>query len=770
MRPRSTTVNRQAFPVDEWALVQVGEGMSEDAHDTVFAVSNGVFGLRTPIGHGQSGARSTMIVNRFYETFEITYPEDAFGLARSGQSLIPGPDVSQVEIEINEVRYELNDAQWVRRLDFTSGSLRTVFRLPLAGGAAAVITRTAFVSQVRQQHAFQRWTVEIENSELPHTVSISIHVRHVVNDLSPAQEHDPRQGRQFTGDDAPICEIATIPGGLVSHITTRKSQQHLLTTLRSPADDCIATTHPTGTATGLLTLRGVASSQKPYEASTVLKVATSAADGRHGSLEDDHQHDGEPLPEFESALREHQQAVSDFWSRADVSVTGDPAIQQALRWHLFQLFQASPTIDGIGISAKGQTALGYDGHYFWDTEIFMLPFLCHALPDRARRALEVRHNMLPNARSRATMLSQQGALFPWRTLSGEEASAYYPAGTAQYHINADIAWAVDRYLLVADDQDFAITAGADLAIETARMWADFAFKGDDGQWHIHGVTGPDEYSAVVDDNAYTNAMAARNLRLAARIATDSAQTSQKVSADELSSWIRIADGLTIPFDDDRGIYAQDAHFLSRQRWELSEIPEHHYPLLLHLHPLVIYRYQLTKQADVVLAMLLAPEAFDRGALRDTFLYYEGVTTGDSSLSAAIQAAAAASVDEKNRADEHFNQALFLDLANTHGNTADGVHLANCGGIWNAIIFGMAGLSFEVDGIKIAPTGWCVGDEVSVLLHVRSSLLELKIRRDGTSVQLKAGKPIQLLTPHEAISVHETPLFVPAVFPSAFQRG
>lgn len=378
--------------------------------------------------------------------------------------------------------------------------------------------------------------------------------------------------------------------------------------------------------------------------------------------------------------------------------------------------------------------------------------------------------MLPNARSRATMLSQRGALFPWRTLSGEEASAYYPAGTAQYHINADIAWAVDRYLLVADDQDFAITAGADLAIETARMWADFAFKGDDGHWHIHGVTGPDEYSAVVDDNAYTNAMAARNLRFAARIATDSAQTSQKVSADELSSWIRIADGLTIPFDDDRRIYAQDAHFLSRQRWELSEIPEHHYPLLLHLHPLVIYRYQLTKQADVVLAMLLAPEAFDRGALRDTFLYYEGVTTGDSSLSAAIQAAAAATVDEKNRADEHFNQALFLDLANTHGNTADGVHLANCGGIWNAIILGMAGLSFEVDGIKIAPTGWCVGDEVSVLLHVRSSLLELKIRRDGTSVQLKAGKPIQLITPHEAISAHETPVFVPAVFPSAFQRG
>lgn len=765
MRSRSTTVDRQAFPIDEWALVQVGKGASEDAHDTLFAVSNGVFGLRSPIGHGPSGARSTMIVNRFYETFEITYPEDAFGLARVGQSLIPGPDISHVEIEIDEHQYQLDTARWVRTLEFKSGSLQTVFRLPLTDGRTAVITQTAFVSQVCHQHAFERWTVEIDAIDRPHTVSITVHARHVVNDLPPAQEHDPRQGRQFSGDDAPICEIATIPSGLISHITTRKSQQHLITMLRSPSDDCTATIDPAGTATGSLNLRGVASSQKPYEASIVLTVTNNSAGGHFDSLEQVLQHDGTDPPDFESAFREHQLAVSDFWSRADISVTGDSAVQQALRWHLFQLFQASPTVGGIGISAKGQTALGYDGHYFWDTEIFMLPFLCHAAPDRARRVLEVRHDMLRDARSRAKMLSQKGALFPWRTLSGEEASAYYPAGTAQYHINADIAWAVDRYLMATGDQDFEKNTGADIAIETARMWADFAFEGDDDQWHIHGVTGPDEYSAVVDDNAYTNAMAARNLRFAARIAAASNQFPSKVSADELTSWLRVADGLSIPFDSDRGIYAQDAHFLSRQRWELSEIPEDHHPLLLHLHPLVIYRHQLAKQADVVLAMLLAPEAFQRGALRDTFMYYEGVTTGDSSLSAAIQAAAAASVDEIERADEHFVQAVLLDLANTHGNTADGVHLANCGGVWNAIIVGMAGLSFEVDGIKIAPTGWCVGDEVSVLLPVQSSLLELKIRRDGTSVQLKAGTPIPLLTPHETVVVHETPIFVPAVFPS-----
>jgi len=313
-------------------------------------------------------------------------------------------------------------------------------------------------------------------------------------------------------------------------------------------------------------------------------------------------------------------------------------------------------------------------------------------------------------------------------------------------------------------------AGTEIAVETARMWADFAFEDADGKWHIHGVTGPDEYSAVVDDNAYTNVMAAQNLRFAAHMAQTTTHPSLNVSPDEISRWLHIADRLVIPFDSDRGIYAQDAHFLSRRRWELADIPEDQHPLLLHLHPLVIYRHQLIKQADVVLALLLAPDAFQQDALLETFRYYEDVTTGDSSLSAAIQAAAAATVGEMETANEHFDQALFLDLANTHDNTADGVHLANSGGIWNAIVIGMAGISFGVNGIKMAPTGWCVGDEMSMRMPVRSSLLELTIRKEGTTVRLRAGEPVSLITHQGEVTVEETPIFVPAVFPSAFQRG
>lgn len=766
MRIRSTTVDRHAFPVDEWALVEVGEGQSSDPHDTLFAISNGVFGVRTPISAENVGASSTLIVNRFHETFDITYPEDAFGLARTGQSLVPGPDLSRVDIEIDEHRYPIDSAKWVRRLDFKTGSLERVFQLSLRSGATAVITQIAFVSQVTPHLAFHKWTVEVPDSHESHRVSITMHVRHIAGDDPPGDSDDPRQGRRFSGEDAPKCDLDTTQSGLVSRITTRRSQQQLTTELRSEATQCEASIDIATPINGHLTIYGVASPKQPFSASTVLSVSTSSV----GSSSQQDHNDSTTIAGFDEAFEEHQRAIDEFWSRADISVDGDPAVQQLLRWHLFQLFQASPTIDRLGISAKGQTALGYDGHYFWDTEMFMLPFLAHIAPERAQRLLNIRHDMLPEARTRAATMSQKGALFPWRTLNGEEASAYYPAGTAQYHINADISWAVERYVSVNGDHDFASVAGTEIAVETARMWADFAFEDADGQWHLHGVTGPDEYSAVVDDNAYTNVMAAQNLRFAARMARATTHPSLHVSPNEINRWLHIAERLVIPFDGDRGIYAQDAHFLSRRRWELADIPEDQHPLLLHLHPLVIYRHQLIKQADVVLALLLAPDAFQQDALLETFRYYEDVTTGDSSLSAAIQAAAAATVGEMETANEHFDQALFLDLANTHGNTADGVHLANSGGIWNAIVIGMAGISFGVNGIKMAPTGWCIGDEMSMRLPLRSSLLELTIRKEGTTVHLHAGEPISLITQQGEVSVDKTPIFVPAVFPSAFQRG
>jgi len=766
MGARSTSIDRNRFPVDEWALTENGVGPTSDAHDTLFAITNGVFGLRTPLRDTSVGTHATTIVNRFFETYDIVYPEDAYGLARVGQSLVPGPDISQVEIAIDGKKYLLSSTRWTRTLDLRSGCLRRTFQLTLPSGSLVVLTHITFVSQHSPQRAFQRWRAEVEEGGSTHQISLTFHCRHD-SPTDTTSDDDPRKGHEFTADSAPVGIITANQNGLISKMMTRSSQLQLTTAMTTNAAPQQVTTAVLQSHAASMVITGSVATSEPFEAALNVSVSLNTANDSSW----DENLTATQWIDFDGAFQEHQEHLDRFWSRSDIRIEGNSEAQQAVRWHLFQLFQSSPLIENLGISAKGQTALGYDGHYFWDTEVFMLPFLAHAVPERTKHLLALRHSMLQQARLRASTLSQAGALYPWRTLSGEEASSYYPAGTAQYHINADIAWAIDRYVLATGDHDFLAHGGAQMVIETARMWADLAFEGSDGRWHIHGVTGPDEYSAVVNDNAYTNSMAARNLRLAARLARDAALHHLDPLSDvEMETWIHIADHLVIPFDDTLGIYAQDDQFLSRRRWDLSDIPQEKFPLLLHLHPLVIYRHQLIKQADVVLAMLLVPEAFRPEALRETFRYYEGVTTGDSSLSAAIQATAAATVNYVDVADHHFDQALFLDLANTHGNTGDGVHLANSGGIWSAVIVGMAGLTMRPDGVELAPTGWCVGNQISALIHIRGSLLQLTIRPEGTTIELKGGKPIALISQDHHTAIDSTPVFVPAIFPSTPQHG
>ncbi len=206
------------------------------------------------------------------------------------------------------------------------------------------------------------------------------------------------------------------------------------------------------------------------------------------------------------AVRRPARLARGFWERSDVEITGQPAIQQAVRWNLFSVIQAAARADGIGIPAKGVTGSGYGGHYFWDTEIYVMPFLTYTSPWAARNALRFRHSLLESARYRARQLAQKGALFAWRTINGEEASAYYAAGTAQYHIDADISYALSQYVGATGDYEFLDHEAIDIFVETARLWADLGFwrKEDGGAFHIHGVTGPDEYTTVVNDNLYTN--------------------------------------------------------------------------------------------------------------------------------------------------------------------------------------------------------------------------------------------------------------------------
>jgi alpha,alpha-trehalose phosphorylase len=376
--------------------------------------------------------------------------------------------------------------------------------------------------------------------------------------------------------------------------------------------------------------------------------------------------------------------------------------------------------------------------------------------------------MLPAARERAKDMSERGALYPWRTINGEEASAYYAAGTAQYHINAAVVFALERYLFATGDVEFLASEGAEILVETARMWEDLGFYSINGgeTFHIHGVTGPDEYTTVVNDNLYTNVMARFNLRYAADTVTMlQEQDPQAYEAlvrrtglrnsdtdSEVQDWIRAADAMYLPYSPALGIYPQEDSFLDRERWDFENTPADKYPLLLHFHPLVIYRHQVLKQADVVLAMYLRGDQFEMMEKRRNFDYYDPLTTGDSSLSACVQSIVAAQVGYPDLAWAYFRQSLYLDLNDTHGNTDQGVHIASAAGVWAGVVHGFAGLLDTGDSLRCAPQLPEQWRSVTFTIQRRGSVLQVELHPDGARLTLQSGPEINIETPEGIVTL------------------
>ncbi len=458
---------------------------------------------------------------------------------------------------------------------------------------------------------------------------------------------------------------------------------------------------------------------------------------------------------FEAIEAAHAAEVEAFWDRSDVLVEAPGDVQRTVRFNLFQVMQSTARAEGLGVAAKGVTGRGYEGHYFWDTEVYVVPFLVHTTPAWARRLLEFRCGMLGAARRRAREVGHAGALYPWRTIDGSEASAWYAAGTAQYHINADIAYAMHHYNRVTGDLGFLLERGAEVLVETARLWMELGFFSErrDGAFCINSVTGPDEYTTVVDDNAYTNLMAKENLEVATRVvewleATDPEAYAALAQATglrdpEIEGWRRAAEAMHVPRHEELGIVLQDARFLERKRWDFEGTPPEKHPLLLHFHPLELYRHQVIKQADVVLATYLVGHHFDAEEKRRTFDYYDPLTTGDSTLSACIQSVMASEVGHPAAALEYFTRAATVDLADAHGNTGDGIHVASCGGTWLALVAGFGGLR-DADGeVRLAPRLPREWRRLRFRIEVRGQLIEVDMTPAATVYRLLEGRGLPI---------------------------
>jgi alpha,alpha-trehalose phosphorylase len=475
---------------------------------------------------------------------------------------------------------------------------------------------------------------------------------------------------------------------------------------------------------------------------------------------------------FPALLSGQEQYMNDFWQRSDVKVITNPArakasttaVQQAIRFNLFHVLQASARAENTGVPAKGLTGAAYEGHYFWDSEIYVLPFLTYTAPRIAKNLLRFRHGMLDKARERARQLNQRGAMYPWRTINGEEASAYYAAGTAQYHINADIMYALKKYIQATDEEEFLFDEGVEMLVETARLWRSLGYysprKGE--QFSIHCVTGPDEYNTVVDNNVYTNLMARENLLYAAETVERVKQRrpdlytalvhKTRLEPSEVTEWKQAADRMYVPYDERLKINPQDDHFLEQEPWDFDRTPADKYPLLLYFHPLTIYRHQVIKQADLVLAMFLLGHEFDPDLKRRNFAFYDPITTGDSSLSACIQSIMAAEVDEMDKALEYAKAATLMDLGDVAGNVKDGCHIAAMGGVWMVLVYGFAGMRDYNGELCFWPSLPEVFHCVRFNLIFKGQTLEVDVGHEVTHYTLKSGKGLTIRHEGQAIEL------------------
>lgn len=454
---------------------------------------------------------------------------------------------------------------------------------------------------------------------------------------------------------------------------------------------------------------------------------------------------------------EEQQKVymQNFWKTADVEIKGNEELQQGLHFNLFHIIQSAGRDGRTGMGAKGLSGEGYEGHYFWDTEMYVLPVLIFTEPETARKLLDYRYATLPQARDRARILGHmKGALYPWRTINGEEASTYYPLGTAQYHINADISYALSLYLQVTGDVDYLKEKGAEILIETARVWADVGSFAEckGGKYCICDVTGPDEYNVLVDNNFYTNLMARENLRdavgaveyLKEHAPEDIKRLEEKLdfSVEELGLWREIIEKMYFPYDEKRQVYPMDDGFMMRKPWDENKIPpEKRAWLYENYHPLFIMRHRMSKQADAILGMYLHNDLFTEEEIRRNYDFYQEVTLHHSSLSTCIFGIVACDIGYLDEAYKYFSQSARMDLDDYHNNFYAGIHAANMAGTWQAIVNGFAGVRCQNGVLKFKPTIPKEWEEYAFRLKFKGALLEVRITKDEAEFTLLEGGEI-----------------------------
>ena len=718
--------------------------------ETLFHNANGYLGVRGCLEEGVPEDWNTMrgmYVNGFYDVVDMKQAESLCNLTEEKDTMLNVADVQTVELYFGGERLSVldPDTSFTRLLDMDKGiTQRDILRRGSDGSEAHV--RFTRMASFAEKNLF---TVECEIHSLSFTGDITVRSLQKALVHNYSSPDDPRLGDTSSQLLSPAGSCVR-DGAAYLLTKTRRSGLSVCTGVKHDFPDgcgelCLDESELTATVTWSAHI-------EPGETLRFVKYAVVTDSLRCGDCMAENEKCLERVFGQVNVLYKKQAAyLSAFWESASMEIDSDDESQLAMCFNQYQLLQSCGGDSLCGTASKGLSGEGYEGHYFWDTEIYVLPFFTYTAPQLARRLLEYRYSTLPLARENARLMGhKQGALYPWRTISGRECSGFFPAGSAQYHINGDIACAVVRYYSATGDTDFLARFGGEILLETARLWMDTGNMSG-GRFIINDVTGPDEYTCIVNNNYYTNACARYNLLWAYRCSEilrkaglwEDLSEKLSVTDGELASFREAAEKMYLPYDEALGINPQDDSFLQKPVWDFAGTPRENYPLLLHYHPLYLYRHQVCKQADTILAYLLYGVNETRETMLRSFEYYEKITTHDSSLSNCIFSIVASRLGQREKAWSYFGESIKSDLVNSHGNTGDGIHTANMGGSYMMIVNGFAGMEISESGLSVDPFLPEAWRGYRFRIHYRDCLAEIAVRRGECSVRLLSGEKLEI---------------------------
>jgi alpha,alpha-trehalose phosphorylase len=740
-------IRHPAFPVEPWELRETSLDLDRLAQtESLFALSNGHIGLRGNLDEGEPFGLPGTYLNGLFEFRPLPYAEAGYGYPESGQTIVNVTNGKLIRLLVEDEPLDVRYGQLrrhERRLDLRTGLLHRELEWESPTGRAVRVGSTRLVSFA--QRAVIAISYEVEALDGPTPVVVQSEL--VTNEPLPATEGDPRASGQIESPLQPEFYEAVDARGILAHSTG--GSELLMATAMDHVVDGPDDTETMGEAFSDVA-RFVASAK--LEKGAPLRIVKFVAYGwsAERSLAAVRDQVSMALVEarhagWDGLVQAQQSFLDDFWERADIEIEGDAELQQASRFALFQVIQAGARAEQRAIAAKGLTGPGYDGHTFWDTESFVLPVLTYTAPGSVADALRWRHTTLEKAQQRAEQLGLRGAAFPWRTIAGEECSGYWPAGTGAFHINADIADAVARYYGATEDEAFTLDCGLELLVNTARLWRSLGHHDSQGAFRIDGVTGPDEYSAIADNNVYTNLLAQRNLRDAAAVADRHPRHAAALGVDdeETASWRDAAKSMLIPYDEALEVHPQAERFTEHQVWDFAATGPDQYPMLLHFPYFDLYRKQVVKQADLVLAMHVRGDYFSDEQKARNFAYYERLTVRDSSLSACTQAVLAAEIGHLGLAHQYWREAARMDLDDLEHNTRDGVHIASLAGVWIAAVAGFGGMRDHDQQLSFKPQLPDTVAQIAFRMMFRGRRLKVTIEPKRAVYELLDGDPLPI---------------------------